>query len=131
MELQTLNKLKKTVQRLKLHPLTKVLIFFFFFITVILLGNYIKTSEELKLKDSVKTKAVITKTGASGGRKIHTGYLKFKVKNQLIEASVHADWTILNVGDTVEITYSKLDPTIFRITDFYYEKKKEIIKNLN
>lgn len=121
---------KKDSQKSKLHPGIKLLVFFFIFAGIILLGNYIQKEDELKLKDSIKTKAVITKIGSRRIRRQNDSYIKFNVKNEQVEVRVHGDWTMLNVGDTVEIIYSKLDPTIFRVTDKNYEKKKEIIRNL-
>ncbi len=119
----------KNEEKSLIHPGIKLMILILTLGVFIFLGNYLQKQDNNKLKNSIKTKAVISKIGFRGIRRKGKSYVKFTVKNKKIVAAIHGDYSSFEIGDTIEIIYSKVDPTIIKVTNKYYEKIKEIIKN--
>lgn len=114
---------KKTINRLGYAFLGAFLIFF-------LIQWYLENRENRLLKKYYKTLAIVLevhKPEVIHGS--HTGTFQYKVEGKVYVFTQIGDYTLLKLGDTVEIKYATEDPSVAKVSDKFYMEKYHHLKN--
>lgn len=102
------------------------------FFIFLIIRWYIEAREDELLKKYFKSTAVITEIHKP--EVIHDSYsgtFQYKIKNKTYEFTQIGNYTLLKLGDTVEIKYAMGDYSIARVTEKYYMEKYRRLKNNN
>jgi hypothetical protein len=79
--------------------------------------------EQRVLKSSLRTTAIIVKIEKVAVRDPASGTFLYKIGKRQYKFEETGDFTFMEVGDTIEIEYSKKDFSIARVIDKYYMQK--------
>ena len=114
---------KRNKNRLGYAILGTFLIFF-------LINLYLEERENKMLTEYYKTTAIVIEIHKP--EVIHDAYsgtFQYKIKSKTYKFTQVGNYTLLKLGDTVEIKYATKDPSVVKVIDKFYMKKYRHLKN--
>jgi len=75
------------------------------------------------LKDSKEHWAIITRHRPITARSSAAGVFEYTISNETYSFQQSGDYTMLDIGDTVQIEYSVKDNNLAQVIDKYYYQK--------
>jgi len=101
-----------------------------FFLLIFLFKWFLESRENRLLENYVVTKAVVLEIHKP--ETIHgsySGLFKYRIRNKTYQFKEIGDFTMLRIGDTIEIKYAFEDYSVAKVFDKYDMKKYRHLKN--